>query len=65
MVPNKFKNRLNSNRCKKDLSCIKKIEIKYGCEGSEEGKIFLHRNFSIFEMDFKLKFREISRCRIK
>jgi hypothetical protein len=32
---------------------LKKIEIKYDCEGFEERNNFLHRNFSRFEVDFK------------
>jgi hypothetical protein len=52
MVPNKFKNHSNSNRCRKDLPGIKN-EIKYGWEGFEEKNNFLHRNFFSFEMNFK------------
>jgi hypothetical protein len=43
----------NFNRSKKDLPWLKKIEVKYGCEGFEERNNFLHRNFSRLEMDFK------------
>jgi hypothetical protein len=43
----------NFDRSKKDLPWLKKIEVKYGCEGFEERNNFLHRNFSRLEMDFK------------
>jgi hypothetical protein len=43
----------NFNRSKKELPWLKKIEVKYGCEGFEERNNFLHRNFSRLEMDFK------------
>jgi hypothetical protein len=45
---------------KQDFTGIKKIEIKYGFEGFGERNNFLHMNFSRFEMDFELKFREVS-----
>jgi hypothetical protein len=35
-----------------------KFEIKYVFEGFDEGNNLIHRNFSRFEIDFKLKFRE-------
>jgi hypothetical protein len=54
----------NFDQFKKDLSELKKFEIKYGCEGFEERNNFIYRNFSRFEMDFKRKFRENSRFRI-
>jgi hypothetical protein len=41
---------------------LKKIEIKYGCEGFEERNNFLHRKFFIFKMDFELKFGEFKVC---
>jgi hypothetical protein len=41
-----------------DLHKLKKFKIKYVFEGFDEGNNFLHRNFSKFEMNFKLKFRE-------
>jgi hypothetical protein len=43
---------------KKDLHELKKFEMKYGFEEFDERNNFLHRNFSRFEMYFKLKFRE-------
>jgi hypothetical protein len=45
---------------KLDHTGIKKFEIKYGFEGFGERNNFLHMNFSRFEMDFELKFREFS-----
>jgi hypothetical protein len=41
-----------------DLHKLKKIEINIFFEGFDERNNFLHRNFSKFEMNFKLKFRE-------
>jgi hypothetical protein len=62
---NTVQTKLNSNLtlaqtsfAKKDIPKVKKIEIKYGCEGFKEGNDFLHRNMFRFEMYFKLKFRE-------
>jgi hypothetical protein len=46
---------------RKVLSVFGKIEIKFGFEDLEEMNNFLHRNFPRFEMDFALKFREVSR----
>jgi hypothetical protein len=37
-----------------------KFEIKYGFEALDQGNNFLYRNFSIFEMELELKFREAS-----
>jgi hypothetical protein len=37
---------------------IKKFQINYESVGNQTWNIFIHRNFSRFEMDFKLKFRE-------
>jgi hypothetical protein len=39
---------------------LQKIEIKYGFEGFDERNNFPYRNFSRFEMEFELKFREAS-----
>jgi hypothetical protein len=44
---------------KKDLLELENFEIKYGCDGFEERKNFLHRKFSRFEMDFELKIWEV------
>jgi hypothetical protein len=41
----------NFDRSKKDLPELEKFEIKYGCEGFEEGNNFLHRNFFRFDMN--------------
>jgi hypothetical protein len=43
----------NFTQFKKDLPLLRKFEIKYGCEGFQERKNFLHRNFFRFKMDFK------------
>jgi hypothetical protein len=43
---------------KHDLPKLKNFEIKYGFEGFDERNNFLRMNFSRFELDFKLKFRE-------
>jgi hypothetical protein len=37
---------------------LKNFEIKYVFELFDDMNNFPHRNFSRFEMDFKLKFRE-------
>jgi hypothetical protein len=50
---------------KLDLLELLKFEINYGFEDIEMMNIFLHRNFSRFRMDFKQKFREVSRFRIQ
>jgi hypothetical protein len=34
-------------------SQLENFEIKFGCEGFEEGNNFLHRNFFRFEIYFK------------
>jgi hypothetical protein len=51
---------LKFDQFKKDLSALKNFEIKYGREGLEEGSSFPYRNFLRFEMDFELKFIEVS-----
>jgi hypothetical protein len=48
----------NLIRPKTDILKLQKFEIKYGFEGLDESNNFIHRNFSRFEMNFKLKFRE-------
>jgi hypothetical protein len=55
----------NSNSFKLDLiqtgpSCAPKKLKKYVFGGCDERNNFLHMDFSRFEMDFKLKFREVS-----
>jgi hypothetical protein len=60
-VSNDFKsiqNYLNLIQPKTDLPKLQKFEIKYGFDGFDERKNFLHRDFSRFKMNFKLKFRE-------
>jgi hypothetical protein len=43
---------------KKDTPELENFEIKYVFEGFDEGNNLTPRNFSRFEIDFKLKFRE-------
>jgi hypothetical protein len=43
---------------KTDSLLIKKFHIKYGFVGNTIRNNFTHMNFSRFEIDFKLKFRE-------
>jgi hypothetical protein len=38
----------------------KKLELKYGWKGLEIRKNFSYINFSRFEMEFELKFKEVS-----
>jgi hypothetical protein len=37
----------------------KKLELKYGWKGLEIRKNFSYINFSRFEMEFELKFKEV------
>jgi hypothetical protein len=41
---------------------LKKFEIKYCFKSLEERNNFLHKNFSIFEMEFELKFGDVNVC---
>jgi hypothetical protein len=43
----------NFDQSKKDLTDLKKFEIKYGCEGFEERNNFLQLNFFRLEVDFE------------
>jgi hypothetical protein len=45
-------------RPKTNILELQKFELKYSFEGFGERNKFLHRNFSRFEMNLKLKFRE-------
>jgi hypothetical protein len=54
---NRFKF-FQTDRLKKYLPMIGKIEIKYSFEGFEEENNFLHRNFFRFEIYFELNFLE-------
>jgi hypothetical protein len=45
-------------QCKVSLSELEKFEIKYGWKVFEVSNKFPYRNFSIFKIDFELKFRE-------
>jgi hypothetical protein len=48
-------NHFKFDQPKRDLPELEKFEIKYGCEGFEEGNNVIHRNFLRFEMDYELK----------
>jgi hypothetical protein len=50
--------RSNLVRIKTSLPEPENLELKYGFERFDERNNFIHRNFSRFKMDFKLKFRE-------
>jgi hypothetical protein len=50
--------RSNLVRIRINLPKLENFEIKYGFEGFDERNNFIPRNFSKFEMDFKLKFKE-------
>jgi hypothetical protein len=52
----------NFDQSKKDIPKLKKLEIKYGCDGLKERNNFLYRNFFKFEMGFALKFGEVKVC---
>jgi hypothetical protein len=45
-------------RSKTGFILIKNFQIKYEVVGNQTRNHFIHRNFSRFKMDFKLKFRE-------
>jgi hypothetical protein len=56
--PNKFEfesNRSNFIWYNHDFPVLRKILIKYGCEGFAERNDFLYRNFFIFKLEFELK----------
>jgi hypothetical protein len=50
-------------RSKQDLPKLENFEIKYGLKEFEIRNNFSYRDILGFEMDFELKFREISRSR--
>jgi hypothetical protein len=56
-----LKIQIHSNwvQCKTSLPEPEKFEIKYGFKVFEIRNNFPYRNFSTFEMDFELKFREL------
>jgi hypothetical protein len=66
MCAQEFK--LNFGNLKSNQTCFdqkglwhaQKFEIKYGSKGFEEGINFPYRSFLRFEMDFELKFGELS-----
>jgi hypothetical protein len=52
--------RSNFDHSKKDISKLKKFEIKYSLEDLKKMTNFLHRNFSRFVMEIELKFQKTS-----
>jgi hypothetical protein len=50
---NKFKSFQTLIDPKKYFALLRKIEIKYGCEGLERTNNFLYRNFFRFRMDLE------------
>jgi hypothetical protein len=60
MESNYIQIRSNFDCSKKDISELRKFEIKYGLEDFERMNSFLHRNFSRFVMKIELKFKETS-----
>jgi hypothetical protein len=57
-----FQNEHDLIRSKTGFILIKKIQIKYGCDGIKIRNNFPYWNFSKFGIEFELKFREGSRC---
>jgi hypothetical protein len=55
-----FQNRPNSIQTKTDPPVLQKIELKYGWREFEVRNNFPYKGFLTFEMNFELKFREIS-----
>jgi hypothetical protein len=49
----------NFDRYKRCVTVLKKLEIKYGWKDLEIRNNFPYRNFSRFEKEFELKFREL------
>jgi hypothetical protein len=54
----KYSNWTELNWSKNGLPQLKQFQIKYEVEVFEPRNNFIHRNFSRFEMDFKLKFQK-------
>jgi hypothetical protein len=60
---NEFESKSNSSELhsiETGPSKVQNLEIKYGFEDFDERNNFIYMNFSRFEMDFELKFREVS-----
>jgi hypothetical protein len=55
-----FQNRRNSIQTKIDPPVPQKFELKYGWRAFEVRNNFPYKGFLRFEMDFELKFREVS-----
>jgi hypothetical protein len=60
-ISNSNQTRSNLIHTKHDPPKLKKIEIKYGCEGFNVWNNLSYRNLLRFEIDFELKIREASR----
>jgi hypothetical protein len=56
----KFNPVQNFVQSKLDLPGLENFDIKFGCEVFDERDNFPYRNFSRFEIEFELKFREAS-----
>jgi hypothetical protein len=56
-----FSNDFELIQLKDGLPLLKKIQIKYGCEGFDVRNNFPYINFLIFETEFELKIGEDSR----
>jgi hypothetical protein len=58
-ISNGFKFAPNFDRSKRCLLLIEKLEVKYGWKEIKIRNNFPYRNFSRFEKEFELKFREL------
>jgi hypothetical protein len=58
-ISNRFKSAPTFDRSKGCLPILEKLEIKYGWKKFEIRNNFTYRNFSRFEKEFELKFREL------
>jgi hypothetical protein len=58
-ISNGFKFDSNFDRSKMCLPVLQKLEVKYGWKELEIKNNFPYRNFSRFEKEFELKFREL------
>jgi hypothetical protein len=59
MRSNDFKFTSNFDSFKRYILVLQKFQIKYGWNDLEIGNNFPYRNFSIFEMEFEIKIREL------
>jgi hypothetical protein len=58
-ISNRFKFAPSFDRSKRCLPLLKRFQIKYGWKEIEIRNNRPYRNFSIFEMEFELKFIEL------